>query len=439
MLAIKYILLCDFTYYFFLSHPLLDGSFLKGVILLSQFLRPKLPSPEPPPLILFSTFFQNVLRVSLQPLRHGNLLPLSTLQVWLYRLYVGLDLMALLSRWLRGWQQKTFIFLLSLSWMLLAAKPVRMPLSSPSGILIPLLLHVFLRGNVSPRLFLSSSRRTFYAGSRTVLMCGSFFNLLRDTLRGKVLIRPYPLVGPSLTPFHINLSRSSFLTLFLTVCHLGLSPYGVRSVTAFLHIWLCLWLLNPPKPRLGNDNRFLNLWIRDVPFKLDSLAGLPRYVFPSSFQSVCDDKSGYDHVLLSPESRPYFGFEWGGWYFTSNTIPFGWKASAYIYHSIGLLASPYFHSLRIPCSLYIDDRQKLPPLASLSSDRHKSLAHANSAIFLVCFTLINLGYFIGIKKSILILSQIVPFLGFLVDSLLSRKNRNSFPFCVMFFTPTLLL
>ena len=161
-----------------------------------------------------------------------------------------------------------------------------------------------------------------------------------------------------------------------------------------------------------------------MPFKLDSLAGLPRYVFPSSFQSVCDDKSGYDHVLLSPESRPYFVFEWGGWYFTSNTIPFGWKASAYIYHSIGLLASHYFRSLRIPCSLYIDDRHtgeiQLSPLtpgyASLSSDRHKSLARANSAIFLVCFTLINLGYFLGIKKSILIPRQIVPFLGFLVDS-----------------------
>ena len=123
-----------------------------------------------------------------------------------------------------------------------------------------------------------------------------------------------------------------------------------------------------PHGRLFNDNRFLKLWTRDVPFKLDSLAGLPRFVFPSSFQSVCDDKSGYDHVLLSPESRPYFGFEWGGWYFTSNTIPFGWKVSAYVYHSIGLLASHYFRSLRIPCSLYIDDRHtgemQLSPSAS---------------------------------------------------------------------------
>ena len=50
--------------------------------------------------------------------------------------------------------------------------------------------------------------------------------------------------------------------------------------------------VEPSKPRLCNDNRFLNLWIRDMPFQLDSLLGLPRYVFPSSFQSVCDDKSG---------------------------------------------------------------------------------------------------------------------------------------------------
>ena len=105
------------------------------------------------------------------------------------------------------------------------------------------------------------------------------------------------------------------------------------------------------KPCLCNDNRCLNLWIRDMPFQVDSLLGLP-----SSFQSVCDDKSGHDHVLLTPESHPYFGFQWGGWYFTSNTIHFGWKSSAYIYHSIGLLASHYFRSLLIPCSLYIDDR-----------------------------------------------------------------------------------
>ena len=35
--------------------------------------------------------------------------------------------------------------------------------------------------------------------------------------------------------------------------------------------------IEPSKCRLCNDNRFLNLWTRDVPFKLDSPAGLPRF------------------------------------------------------------------------------------------------------------------------------------------------------------------
>ena len=44
--------------------------------------------------------------------------------------------------------------------------------------------------------------------------------------------------------------------------------------------------------------RFLNLWIKDHPFKLDHLLDLPRYVLPGHFQTSFDDKSGYQHVLL---------------------------------------------------------------------------------------------------------------------------------------------
>ena len=62
------------------------------------------------------------------------------------------------------------------------------------------------------------------------------------------------------------------------------------------------------KPRLCNDDRFINLWTVDKPFKLDLLPGLPRYVHKDSYQSVTDDKSGYDHILLTPNSRTFFGF-----------------------------------------------------------------------------------------------------------------------------------
>ena len=195
--------------------------------------------------------------------------------------------------------------------------------------------------------------------------------------------------------------------------------------------------VEPTKPRLCNDNRFLNLWMDDRPFSLDRLDQLPLYVSKDVYQTVCDDKSDYDHILLAPSSRAYFGFQWDGWYFISNTIPFGWKLSAYVYHSTGLLVSHYFRSIGIPCSLYIDDRHssqiRLPRESSLveSLDPEKvNLVSAQVASFLVCYTLVRLGYCIGLQKSILQPSQSVPYLGFQCDSrlqafcLLSRKKQK---------------
>ena len=67
-------------------------------------------------------------------------------------------------------------------------------------------------------------------------------------------------------------------------------------------------MVEPTKPRLCLDVRFLNLWMKDMPFSLDKLTNVPQYVYKSSYMTKCDDKSGYDHVLLSENSQAYFGF-----------------------------------------------------------------------------------------------------------------------------------
>lgn len=105
--------------------------------------------------------------------------------------------------------------------------------------------------------------------------------------------------------------------------------------------------VEPSKPRLCIDARFLNLWMRDLPFSLDKLAG--------SFMTKCDDKSGYDHLLLCENSQTYFGFRFGGLWFVFATLAFGWKFSPYIYHTIGLAASGFLRAKGLSCSLYIDD------------------------------------------------------------------------------------
>ena len=90
--------------------------------------------------------------------------------------------------------------------------------------------------------------------------------------------------------------------------------------------------------------------MKDMPFKLDSVVHLPWYVGKDHYQSKLD-KSGYDHVLMCKDSHHLMGFQWGGWWFVNNVIPFGWKISPYVYQALGMVATQH-----ILCSQYIDNR-----------------------------------------------------------------------------------
>ena len=195
-----------------------------------------------------------------------------------------------------------------------------------------------------------------------------------------------------------------------------LAVWGRVSEVTPPHLVLPL-TVEPSKPRLCHDERFLNLWIKDLPFKLDHLSDLPRYVLPGHFQTSFDDKSGYQHVLLHPSSRTFFGLEWNGVYFVFCTLPFGWKASAYIYHNLGLAVTSAAHSFGVPVSQYIDDRHvgqlcRAPASSTLSP----SEVLAEAAAYILCYLLIEAGYFIAIAKSQCVPSIVIRFLGFLCDS-----------------------
>lgn len=265
-----------------------------------------------------------------------------------------------------------------------------------------------------------------------------YFQHFRGEFKGEV----YDSAQPPPQMFRNNASCKPFVP-FVQQTILDRLQTGAISLLGRLgqvpspHLILPL-TVEPGKPRLCYDARFLNLWIIASPFKLDRLCDLPRYVFTNSYQTVLDDKSGYDHLLLTEDSRTFFGIQWGGWLFSYNTLPFGWKTSPYVYHTTGLVASHYFRSKGIPCLLYIDDRhtgQLQVPLsrgayALLDGDNARNFAAANSAIFVVASCLIALGYFLGLEKSIMIPRQMVPYLGFTSDSirevfhLLSHKKEK---------------
>lgn len=137
----------------------------------------------------------------------------------------------------------------------------------------------------------------------------------------------------------------------------AISVWGKVGQCTPPHLVMPLWLtVEPSKPCLCNDDRFLNLWIQDWPFSLDSLLHLPKYVEKDYYQTVCDDKSGYDHVQIESSSRTFLGFEWGGWYFVSNTIPFRWKSSAYIYQTTYLAHCILMIAIMASCLFPLEEK-----------------------------------------------------------------------------------
>lgn len=141
---------------------------------------------------------------------------------------------------------------------------------------------------------------------------------------------------------------------------------------------------------------FLTYGLRTHPFSWIPLQLCP--VTPSSLQSVFDDKSGYDHVQAPYPRKSYlFWCEWG-----AGTLPAtlfrldGNPRPIFTILLVFSLLTIFALSSVIPCSLYMDEIQlpsKAPAYAGFSSASEQSFSRASSAIFIVCYTLINFEIF----------------------------------------------
>ena len=89
-------------------------------------------------------------------------------------------------------------------------------------------------------------------------------------------------------------------------------------ISATILQWVSAWLfaawgkigqVTPPLPCLFHDEHYLNLWIKDLPFKLDHLSHLTRYVLPGHYQTTFDKKSGYQYIYLHPSSHTFFSLQ----------------------------------------------------------------------------------------------------------------------------------
>ena len=158
--------------------------------------------------------------------------------------------------------------------------------------------------------------------------------------------------------------------------------------------------IEPSKPRLCINLRYLNCFMKDTPFNLDTLTDVPKIISKDAYMSKLDDKSGYDNVFVTKSSKTLLGFQWAGHYFVCNTLPFGWKNSAYVYHSLNLQAISYMRHLGISCLLYIDDRLVEHFHGPMPPQYDDSYSRAKVALRFAVYLFTSLGYFLNLAKSI---------------------------------------
>ena len=183
---------------------------------------------------------------------------------------------------------------------------------------------------------------------------------------------------------------------------------------------VCPLGVEPKKPRGLWDGRYVNEYCRDIPFTMDNAAKLAEVSWKDAYLFKIDHKNGYFHVPLHKKSRKFFGVFWKGKYYVLTVLPFGWKPSPLIYHSLTEALNMYVRSLDIPGLGWIDDVIASTERKFMNACDEEQFQSAFRAMVVLTRVLFKAGYFLGTKKCNLIPEKVLTYLGIDCDTLHER-------------------
>jgi hypothetical protein len=194
--------------------------------------------------------------------------------------------------------------------------------------------------------------------------------------------------------------------------HVGYHPHTSPKP----HLILPLGV-EPDKPRLIWDGRYLNLWQREVPFTMESLSSVPNLVLERGYMWTLDHHSGFHHVPILTDEQTYFGFaDNDGEIYVCTVMPFGWRHAPLIYNTLTHASLSLLRATGLRNLYYTDDI--FGTSHSGQSDRSRWLS-ANDSAYLHVYVMSALGYFLSPKSS-LFPSMSCIFLGLICDTVHRR-------------------
>ena len=153
--------------------------------------------------------------------------------------------------------------------------------------------------------------------------------------------------------------------------------------------------------------RRLNGYIATPHFKMESIGSLKDVIQKGDFMGKLDLKDAYLSVPIAQEHRKYLRFAWKGRYYQFRSLPFGLASAPRTFTKLLCPVAAEMRSRGIRIIIYLDD---ILVLASSKSQLTEDLAS-------VARQLEELGFTLNRKKCIWSPTQIIEFLGFIVNSL----------------------
>lgn len=163
----------------------------------------------------------------------------------------------------------------------------------------------------------------------------------------------------------------------------------------------------------------LNDYITHIHFKMDSIRDVIQLVRPNCFFSTIDFKDAYFSVFITPEDRIWLQFRWRNDYFRFTCLPQGLTSAPRIFTKLLKPALAHLRSLGICVICYIDD------CIFIAASAHELKVNVRYALEFFY----SLGLTINVQKSVLDPTQVVEFLGIVLNSVsmtatLPRRRRE---------------
>jgi hypothetical protein len=154
------------------------------------------------------------------------------------------------------------------------------------------------------------------------------------------------------------------------------------------------------------DISHLNTFIETTHFKLENLSTIKSLLNKGDYMINIDLTDAYLSVPIRPTSQRFLRFLWRGNSYQFQTMPFGLNVAPRIFTKLLKPVVAWLRGQGIRLIVYLDDLLLIAP-SHVNLNRHKKLT---------IDLLESLGFLINYRKSMLVPSQTIQFLEFIIDS-----------------------